>query len=160
MKYFTVYQRRRNAVRTILLVLFLHVAISFHIEAPQRTCSRTNRPSAANSKRENDFKLSLTKDDDEKHNRDEGLDLEGKINAFLDTPIFDPDEEVRDGEIFSPLKSWFSSLVKNDYAFAESLYVGFIFFVLVVFSQELLRMKIYGENYIPFTRGSTSGGLW
>mmetsp|Transcript_8261 Transcript_8261/g.10625 ORF Transcript_8261/g.10625 Transcript_8261/m.10625 type:complete len:156 (+) Transcript_8261:35-502(+) len=155
MKYFTWHRRRRNAVRAIVLVLFLNVAISFHIEAPQRTCSRTNTP-----KTENDLKLSLTRDDDEKHDRDEGLDLEGKINAFLDTPIFDPDEEIRDGGIFSPLKSWFSSLVKNDYAFAESLYVGLIFFVLVVFSQELLRMKIYGENYIPFTRGSTSGGLW
>jgi len=145
------------------LVLYLHVAISFHIEAPRRTRSRIDTPSAArkeNLKREDDLKLSLTKDDDEKHNNDEGLDLEGRINVFLDTPIFDPDEEIREGEIFSPLRSWFSSLVKNDYAFAESLYVGFIFFVLVVFSQELLRMKIYGENYIPFTRGSTSGGLW
>lgn len=72
-----------------------------------------------------------------------------RLDKFLDTPFFDPNDE----------SSWFASWVKNDYETAEFLYVGIIFVLLTVFSQELLRMAVYGNDYIPFTR-LTSPKLW
>lgn len=73
------------------------------------------------------------------------------IDGFLDTPFFDPNK-VKDD---SPIR-WFADMVENDYETAEALYVGVVFFVLVVVSQELLRMQLYGEQYVPFHKSAGS----
>ena len=55
---------------------------------------------------------------------------------------------------------WFANLVKEDYEFAETLYAGSFFFVLLIITQELLRMQMYGDNYVPFTSGGATGKLF
>mmetsp|Transcript_11347 Transcript_11347/g.33420 ORF Transcript_11347/g.33420 Transcript_11347/m.33420 type:complete len:164 (-) Transcript_11347:276-767(-) len=80
-------------------------------------------------------------------------DLEQKIDDFLDSSVFDPDDEANEG-------NWFAQLVKNDYATAEALYAGGFFALMVFISQELFRMWLYGENYVPFKGGSASSGVW
>eukprot|EP00980_Cylindrotheca_fusiformis_P027476 scaffold20543_cov95-Cylindrotheca_fusiformis.AAC.2 len=76
-------------------------------------------------------------------------DNEENFNTFLDTPFFDP--EAYDENDSGPL-AWFANLVKNDYESAEALFVGSLCVVLVVITQEMLRMQLYGDGYIPFTR--------
>ena len=76
---------------------------------------------------------------DEKED-DEESSLEEKIDKFLDTPFFNPNES----------NNWFANLVKNDYDLAEALYVGIVVVGGVILSQELLRIVKYG--------GFTSGG--
>ena len=76
---------------------------------------------------------------DEKED-DEESSLEEKINKFLDTPFFNPNES----------NNWFAKLVKSDYDSAEALYVGIVVVGGVIVSQELLRIVKYG--------GVTSGG--
>jgi hypothetical protein len=49
-----------------------------------------------------------------------------------------------------------ATFIKSDYELAETIYVGIIFVVLVIISQELLRMQIYGDQYAPF---KSIGGL-
>ena len=79
------------------------------------------------------------------------------IDDFLDRPFFDPDAVTEDDP--QPIR-WFADLVKNDYAAAETLYAGAIFVVMVIVSQELLRMQIYGDGYIPFQAGVKPGQLF
>jgi hypothetical protein len=47
----------------------------------------------------------------------------------------------------------FAKLVKQDYELAETLFVGTFFVVLIIITQELLRMQLYGDTYIPFMGG-------
>jgi len=76
---------------------------------------------------------------DEKED-DEESSLEEKIDKFLDTPFFNPNES----------NNWFAKLVKSDYDSAEALYVGIVVVGGVIVSQEMLRIVKYG--------GITSGG--
>ena len=79
-------------------------------------------------------------------NRDddnEGESVNDKIDAFLDKPRFDPNDPKNDD-------NWFANLVKNDYDFAEALYVGLIGVFGIILAQELLRIVKYG--------GGSSGG--
>lgn len=76
-------------------------------------------------------------------------DSNKNLDAFLDTPFFDPDAP-------SSENNWFANLVKNDYESAEALYVGAIAIFGVVVSQELLRWVKYGDAYVPFS--SAAGG--
>jgi hypothetical protein len=89
----------------------------------------------------------------------DGDDKEDSLNLdkFLDKPFFDPDDYDENDAASSPL-GWFANLVKSDYELAETLYVGAIFVVLLIVSQELLRMQMGGENYVPFLRGGGSAG--
>lgn len=82
-------------------------------------------------------------------------DNEDTLDDFLDKPFFDP--ETYDEEDSGPL-AWFANLVKNDYALAETLFAGCFFIILLIITQELLRMQLYGDGYIPFTRLGASGG--
>jgi len=75
------------------------------------------------------------------------------IDEFLDTPFFDPDAVLDDDESNLFAKK-FAAFVKNDYEIAEGLLAGGFFVFLVVLSQELLRMQVYGANYVPFSEGS------
>lgn len=80
--------------------------------------------------------------------------MDNRIDEFLDSPVFDPDNEANDG-------NWFAQLVRNDYATAEALYAGGFFALMVFISQELFRLWLYGENYVPFKAGGAPpGGVW
>lgn len=83
----------------------------------------------------------------------EGEDLDKRIDEFLDSPVFDPYDKANES-------NWFAQLVKSDYATAEALYAGGFFALMVFISQELFRMWLYGENYIPFKSGGASSGVW
>lgn len=90
-------------------------------------------------------------DGDENENSDS---VQEKLDSFLDTPFFDP--KNKDNGF---LLKWFADLVESDYELAEALYVGLIFVILVVGAQELLRMQMYGDTYVPFHPG-VGGRLW
>jgi hypothetical protein len=99
--------------------------------------------------------------------------LQEKMDAFLDTPFFDPDQILDDKykgsqdrsssderSLSNPLLVWFANLVKNDYQTAEALYTAAFISIMVVFAQELLRMVKYGDAYHPFQNISSSGSLF
>lgn len=106
--------------------------------------------------------------DDRNENNRSKLTLEEKINDFLDRPFFDPEkilEEENDGESSSSSSSFigkwktkFALFVTSDYETAEALYVGLYLTLMVIGTQELLRMQMYGDNYVPFVRGGKFGG--
>lgn len=92
------------------------------------------------------------RDDDEEENKTK----EPKsLEEFLDQPFFDPDAYSEDD---SSVLGRLASFVKNDYELAETIYVGLIFVVLVIVSQELLRMQLYGDQYFPFKSSGAMGG--
>jgi hypothetical protein len=85
-------------------------------------------------------------------------DNEDSLDELLDKSYFTPDEY--DENDSGPLV-WFANQVKSDYEFAKSLYVTSYFVVLMIITQELLRMQLYGDGYIPFTRlGANTGDLF
>ena len=75
------------------------------------------------------------------------MTFEEKMGKFLDREFFNP-KDVKEG---SPLK-WFADLVENDYATAEALYTSFFIAVMVLITQELVRMQVYGDKYVPFQK--------
>lgn len=77
---------------------------------------------------------------------------EDEIDEFLDTPFFDPEKVLRDEES-DDLSKNFAQFVKDDYGSAEALLSGAFIFILVILSQETVRMTIYGNNYVPFHQG-------
>ena len=96
------------------------------------------------------------------NNDSEGNKIQEKIGNFLDTPFFDPDASIQEGDeggVMGSFRAWFAGLVKEDYETAEALYVGLFFAILLFATQELLRMQMYGTDYVPFTR-SGGGKLW
>ena len=88
---------------------------------------------------------------------DDDDNKEGKerrsLDEFLDQSFFDPEKYQEDD-----LSVWgrLATFIKSDDELAETIYVGIIFVVLVIISQELLRMQIYGDQYTPF---KSIGGL-
>lgn len=80
-----------------------------------------------------------------------------KLDDFLDKSFFEPDSFNEDDS--GPLAS-FAKLVKEDYELAETLFAGSFFVVLVIITQELLRMQLYGDRYIPFTKLGSGGSLF
>ena len=78
-----------------------------------------------------------------------------KIDTFLDKAFFDPSKVQED----STLRG-FANLVENDYETAEILFAGSFFVVLLVITQELLRMQLYGDSYVPFLHGVGKGSLF
>lgn len=138
----------------LFLALFLCLAIgSEAFQAPKAHKPRRPpaNPSTALRQQPND--------DEGSENDDSGLkstnfkdstdesSMEEKMNEFLDSQFFDP-EQVPEG---SPLR-WFADLVKNDYATAEALYASLFIAGMVVISQELVRMQMYGDQYVPFQK--------
>jgi hypothetical protein len=87
-------------------------------------------------------KIFSNDDDDD----DEGKDPRS-LDEFLDQPFFDPDSFNDDD---TSLLGRLAAFVKRDYELAETIYVGLIFVMLVIASQEFLRMQIYGDHYMPF----------
>jgi hypothetical protein len=88
---------------------------------------------------------------------DETTTFQEKLDAILDTQFFNPDDYNEDSQ--GPV-AWFAKLVKNDYELAEALFVGLLFVILVILSQELLRMQLFGSNYAPFQTGAGMGRLF
>jgi hypothetical protein len=82
---------------------------------------------------------------------------EEDIDAFLDTPFYDPDKVLEDESSSEPSKR-FARFVKGDYETAEAVLSGAFFFVMVVVSQELLRMHLHGPSYVPFAPGGAGPG--
>jgi hypothetical protein len=98
-------------------------------------------------------------DNNDDDNKDDDKEQDSSfipLDEFLDKPFFDPDAYDEKDANNSPL-GWFAQLVKSDYELAETLYVGAIFVVLLIVSQELLRMQMDGPNYVPFLRGGSAG---
>ncbi|KAG7367538.1 hypothetical protein IV203_030209 [Nitzschia inconspicua] len=78
--------------------------------------------------------------------------FQDKVDDFLDRPFFDPAKFDDSDDSFL---GKFARLVKSDYELAETLYVGCLFVVLIIVTQEALRMQLYGDSYVPFLRGSS-----
>ena len=91
-----------------------------------------------------------SKDSDDPSN-DEHSDRQS-LDDFLDTPFYDP-QQVLEDENSSDLSKKFANFVTGDYETAEAVLVGAYFVVLVIVTQELLRMQLYGDQYVPFSRG-------
>ena len=84
---------------------------------------------------------------------DEPFDLD----TFLDTPFFDP-EAVDENTPY-----WLRSLavfVRKDYATAELVLSGSFIALMILASQELVRMQLYGDQYEAFRGGVPNGGLF
>jgi hypothetical protein len=113
--------------------------------------TRSRHPAAhklySNQSNENDEKDEETKK--------ESFDLD----EFLDKPFFEPDKVLKD-ENSNPLLRKFAAFVLGDYEFAEALLTGIFFVVLIIITQEALRMQLNGANYVPFTKGSIPGSLF
>lgn len=81
-------------------------------------------------------------------------------DTFLDTPFFDPNVILNDPNSNALLKR-FASWVREDYETVEVIVTATLFIFLIVVTQELLRVQIYGiENYVPFTKGISPGSLF
>jgi hypothetical protein len=101
--------------------------------------------------------------DPESNNNDDDNDSPAPrafdLDTFLDTPFFDPNRVAND-EKSPPLLRKFAQFVQNDYPTAEAIFTGIFFVMLMVVGQELVRMQIYGDNYVPFTKGVLPGNLF
>jgi hypothetical protein len=147
----------------VLLFLFLQLAINpiaaFVGGPQQRHKSTTVVPFVLVPVRQSSL-VTLAADKDDDGDDNENSQINADLQDFLDRSFFDPDQVDENAQ--GPV-GWFANLVKNDYVLAETLYVGVFGVVLLLISQELLRLQIYGiDGYVPFTRGisSASGNLF
>mmetsp|Transcript_18619 Transcript_18619/g.38965 ORF Transcript_18619/g.38965 Transcript_18619/m.38965 type:complete len:185 (+) Transcript_18619:109-663(+) len=93
------------------------------------------------------FKMVVDENDPKRKDQNDDPDsIDEKIDSFLDKPFFDPENPNNND-------NWFANLVKNDYDTAEALYVGAFLTIMVIVSQELLRIVKYGDMYVPFGGG-------
>ena len=74
--------------------------------------------------------------------KEETTDYNAQLNAFLDTPFFDPTKVPED----SPFR-WFVDLVENDYVAAEAIYEGIIFLVGTWGGVEMLRAEWHSGHF-------------
>jgi hypothetical protein len=82
-------------------------------------------------------------------------------DTFLDTPYFDPNSILNDPNNTNSIQQQLALWVQDDYHTIELILTGIYCILLIIITQELLRIQIYGiENYIPFTKGSASGHLF
>jgi hypothetical protein len=99
-------------------------------------------------------------DHDNSSSNNADIDVADAIDNFLDTPFYNPDT-VLDDESSSTFAKRFANFVKNDYYTAEGLFVGLFFVILVIVSQEILRIQLNGfENYVPFSKGTPFGRMF
>ena len=78
-------------------------------------------------------------------------------DAFLDRPFFDPARYDEDDE---SVPGRLARLVRADYPLAEAAFATVYFVALVVLAKELLRMQLYGAEYVPFQQGVAPGKLF
>ena len=87
-------------------------------------------------------------------------DTEFDWDTFLDTPFFDPHRILQDPNSDERWKR-FATWVQEDYETVEVIFTATLFIVLIVVTQELLRIQIYGlEHYVPFGQGTRPGSLF
>lgn len=112
------------------------------ISFPQKTKGRYVFPCTPST-----FKMVVDENDPISGDQSDDTDNIGeKLDSFLDKPFFDPENSNNN-------ENWFANLVKNDYDAAEALYVGAFLTIMVIVSQELLRIVKYGDMYVPFGGG-------
>ena len=63
-----------------------------------------------------------------------------RINNFLNQSFFDPDQYDEDDNSFF---GKFARLIKNDYEFFETIYVGCFFIILIIITQDVLRAQMH-----------------
>jgi len=121
----------------------------------------TRLRSSSPDENENDNKDRNSNGDDEKKNdanyEDAIDDLLTKKDDFLDRPFFDPTKYDEDDE---SLPGRLARLIEADYPLVEAAFVTVYFVVLVIVAKELLRMQLYGSEYVPFTQGVAPGKLF
>lgn len=95
------------------------------------------------------------------NNKNNGQDEDNnELDVFLDTPFYNPDTILNDPSSSKVSKN-IAQFIKNDYETAEIILSGLLLVLLVIISQELLRIQIYGyDNYIPFSKGILPGKLF
>ena len=76
------------------------------------------------------------------NNNQEDIDLPvlTRINNFLNQPFFDPEKYDDDDNSFF---GKFARLIKNDYEFFETVYVGCFFIILIIITQDVLRAQMH-----------------
>ncbi len=141
------------------IILLPHIGIAF-------TPKRYNELRINGATRQQDFVNLLHKDrkrysafsakyDDD--DNDDDTNEPTSFDEFLDKAFFDPDAyDDSDKTLLGRL----AAFVRQDYELAETLYVGFLFVFLVIISQELLRMQLNGDHYVPFLKRSSTGRLF
>jgi hypothetical protein len=71
---------------------------------------------------------------------DKDLPVLTRINNFLNQSFFDPDKYDEDDNSFF---GKFARLIKNDYEFFETVYVGCFFIILIIITQDVLRAQMH-----------------
>jgi len=72
------------------------------------------------------------------------------LDEWLDRPFYDPRRVLDDPESGRRAKQ-FAKFVTEDYDKAETVLAGAFFVVMILVSQELVRMQLYGpDRYVPF----------
>ena len=71
---------------------------------------------------------------------DNDLPVLTRINNFLNQSFFDPDKYDDDDNSFF---GKFARLIKNDYEFFETIYVGCFFIILIIIAQDVLRAQMH-----------------
>jgi hypothetical protein len=89
--------------------------------------------------------LRLSGGDNNNENEDDDF---SSLDELLDRPFFDPDAYDEDDD---SLLGCLANFVKSDYELAETIFAGSLFVILIIITQELLRMQLYGDSYLPFT---------
>jgi len=159
--------RKKNSCHPSMLLLILSVAISiqssssFGLVSPSPLQTRSlERMHASTSN--TDRRTVLYNENGEGGDNNDKSSFMDKVDSFLDTQFFDPDQVIESSSSSSPSNEqeeesnnpmvWFANLVKNDYESAEALYAAGFISILVILTQEALRMVKYGDAYIPFTK--------
>lgn len=82
-------------------------------------------------------------------------DSDSDEDNWLDRPFFDPEKVEEDSPLYQ-LAQW----VQNDYETVEAIVAGLVLVVSVTLTQELLRMTLYQDKYVPFIQGGAQGNLF
>lgn len=151
----------------ILLVMsHLPLVASFEpIHIQQRKSSYRNNNNNKNNEirilsQQHQPRLSLITAWNNNNNNNELDEDNNELDVFLDTPFYNPDT-ILDDPSSSKVSKNIAQFIKNDYETAEIILSGLLLVLLVIISQELLRIQIYGlDNYIPFSKGVLPGNLF
>lgn len=147
--------RRLYCVPLLLTILLNNV---LETQAFQSAVLRTEIKTHARSRKSFSLIAPQTNNNDDGNEQDDDTDASEQLDGWLDKPFFDPMEYNEDD---STWQARLANFVKSDYDRFEFIYAGtFLVFMLVV-SQELFRMQLYGADYVPFTSNShTVNTLW
>jgi hypothetical protein len=161
--------KKKNGCHLSMLLLILSVAISiqssssFGLVSPSPLRTRSLERMHASTSNTDRTTVVYNENGKGGDNNDKSSFMD-KVDSFLDTQFFDPDQVIESSSSSSSPSNkqqeeesnnpmvWFANLVKNDYESAEALYAAGFISILVILTQEALRMVKYGDAYIPFTK--------